>query len=272
LADRGLSILSLGLNVVTAGWAPNFGGALKAGRQIEPATAPTGKAGSKIEETAEPAAKHTEGATPHETAAGGGKDGGGGKKGNGDEDSGDGDEGGEGGGNGGQGDGNSGKKGVRVTRGYSKLSNKELEALSKKGDKGATYEKNKRKVEEAKASGNQTKIDDAHGFAIENKIHDELGNQVIKAGEDVNYPNPDPIKSGRTLRSEIDLETHTEVIQIKSGGGLPKPRQIETTIYHAQVNNKTPVVYYNANKTSSKAVVSYQQKYPNVKLIGRTDF
>jgi hypothetical protein len=274
-ADRGMSVLSLGTNVFTLGLSPNFGGVLKAGRQIKRATAPTGKAGSKIEEAAEQATKH-KGATPHETAAsgnGGGKDGGGGKKGNGDEGSGGGDEGGQGGGNGGQGDGDSGKKGVRVTRDYSKLSKEELGELSKKGDKRATYEKNKRKVEEAKASGDPRKIKDAHGAAIENKIADELGDKVIKAGEIVKYPNPN--KPDRTLRSEIDLETNTEVIQIKSGGELPDTRQIETTIHHAQLNGKTPVVYYNASRissSSSQTLENYRKNYPSVILRPRTDF
>jgi hypothetical protein len=149
------------------------------------------------------------------------------------------------------------------------FSDKELKELSKKGDKHATYERNRRKVEEAQKSGDSFSIKYAHGTEVENKIADELGESVVKAGEIVKYP--DPAGEG-TLKSEIDLETKTEVIQIKSGKDLPSSRQIQTTIYHAQQFGKTPVVYYNATAVSPIALQQFEKKYPQVKLVPRTDF
>jgi len=107
-----------------------------------------------------------------------------------------------------------------------RMNDQDLTRLSKRGDKKATYEKNRRKIETAQQSGDSSRIKDAHGAKIENKIADELGNKVVKAGEEVKYPNPN--NPNRTLKSEIDLETDTEVIQIKSGKDLPEPRQIQT--------------------------------------------
>ncbi len=93
------------------------------------------------------------------------------------------------------------------------LSDHELKKLSKKGDKHATYERNRRKVEEAQRPGDSSRIKDVHGVAMENQIAAELGEAVVKAGEVVKYPNP---AGEGTLKSEIDIETRTEVIQITS--------------------------------------------------------
>lgn len=149
------------------------------------------------------------------------------------------------------------------------LSGHELKELSKKGDKHATYERNRRTVEEAQRSGDSSRIKDVHGVAMENQIAAELGEAVVKAGEVVKYPNP---AGEGTLKSEIDIETRTEVIQIKSGKDLPSPRQIQTTIYHAQQFGKTPVVYYNATAVATTALQQFEKKYPQVKLVPRTDF
>jgi len=150
------------------------------------------------------------------------------------------------------------------------MNDQELTKLSKRGDKEATYEKNRRKMETATQSGDPKNLKNAHGAAIENKIADELGEDVVKAGEEVKYPNPS--NPNRTLKSEIDLETQTEVIQIKSGQDLPDPRQTATTLSHAQQTGKTPVVYYNANEVPKRAVEQYKKDYPAIKLVPRDDF
>lgn len=150
------------------------------------------------------------------------------------------------------------------------MNDQNLTRLSKRGDKKATYEKNRRKIEKAQQSGDSSRIKDAHGAKIENKIAEELGDKVVKAGEEVKYPNPN--HPNRTLKSEIDLETDTEVIQIKSGKDLPEPRQIQTTIYHAEQVSKRPVVYYNESTVPFQAVQEFEKTYPQVKLVPRTDF
>lgn len=165
------------------------------------------------------------------------------------------------------------KKGPTVTKRNNSMRNlndQELTQKSKRGDKEATYEKNRRKVETATQSGDPKNLKNAHGAAIENKIADELGEDVVKAGEEVKYSNPS--NPNRTLKSEIDLETKTEVIQIKSGQDLPDPRQTATTQSHAQQTGKTPVVYYNANEVPKRAVEQYKKNYPDIRLVPRDDF
>jgi len=150
-----------------------------------------------------------------------------------------------------------------------KLADEELQRISSTGDKFATYEKNQRLIRKLRDSGHPNWFNNAWGAMIENRLADELGATVIKAGEMVKYLDP---QSGKILRSEIDLETTTAVIQIKSGERLPKPRQMQTTIYHAKQVGKVPVVYYNVKTVPVLAVQQFMTLYPEVKLVPREDF
>ena len=139
-------------------------------------------------------------------------------------------------------------------------------ALSSAGDPAATFRYNQDRIAKALAAGNP---ESANGYEIENKIITEKGSDVVKAGEKVSYINT----SGKTLSTDIDVETNSEVIQIKSGRGMPSPGQMEATQLHADAAGGKPIrVMYNADKVPGPAVRDFQRRYPNAILEERRDF
>lgn len=136
--------------------------------------------------------------------------------------------------------------------------------LSKTGDPAATLRNNQAQSAAVRAKEPQS----AHGYDIENKIITEKGADVVKAGEDVSYKN----SAGVVKSTDIDVETKTEVIQIKSGTGMPSPGQMEATQLHAAAVGKPVRVIYDANKVPGAAVRDFQSRNPSVILEPRTDF
>lgn len=128
---------------------------------------------------------------------------------------------------------------------------RKLRRESAKGDKNATYELNKLKA----AKGDK-------GALAENKIIDQRGDSVIKAGEDV---------STSLKNTNIDVETRTEVIEVKSGRQLDDyadGKQIAKHAEYAQQVNKEHVIAYDQKvyAPDNPQLQAIREKYPNVKL------
>jgi len=137
---------------------------------------------------------------------------------------------------------------------------KELEEKSAKGDKDATYELNKIKAQKARDAGEE---ESARGYEYENKVVDEKGTDVVKAGEKVEYTN----SKGEKVATDIDYETKNTVGQSKSGQKMPSPNQAEATRMHAQQTGKTPEVTYDPDKAPPNAVKEFKKNNPDFNLV-----
>jgi hypothetical protein len=146
--------------------------------------------------------------------------------------------------------------------GESASSDQDLEARSKIGDVAATVELNRRRAARARAMGNEAS---ARGYEAENEVIASLGDRVQEAGRVVSYPTD----RGK-VRTDIDVETDTEVIQVKSGSQLPDPNQAEATRRHAQATGKTPKVIYDPARVPPNTLRDFEQRNPDFELEPRT--
>ena len=126
---------------------------------------------------------------------------------------------------------------------------KALRKRSAKGDKDATYELNR--------------IEDSLSSRAENAVADHRGDQVVKAGEQ-------KVKTSRTF-TEIDVETATEVIEVKSGRlrGYALDEQAAKHAEHAKSLGKDHVLAYNRNvypEPGHPDLAAIRQSYPDVRL------
>jgi hypothetical protein len=151
------------------------------------------------------------------------------------------------------------KLGRRARRSYEKS----LESRSARGDKRATYAFNQMKERRAQNAGD---ADGAKGYRAENKIIDREGDNVVEAGRKVSYE--DPNKPGKRLETDIDVETKTEVIQVKAGTKMPSPNQTGATRMRAQETGKAPKVIYDQNTMPKGAVKKFQKDNPDFVLEG----
>lgn len=131
---------------------------------------------------------------------------------------------------------------------YKELSDEKINALSKKGDKKATYEHNIRK--------------NNLGSRAENAVADQRGDRLEMAGQD--------IKTSKTF-TQIDVETKTEVIEVKSGDlrDYAYTDQIEKQAEYAKSVNKELVLAYNKNKypdPNAPELREIKNRMPNIIL------
>ena len=155
--------------------------------------------------------------------------------------------------------GGSGSGGGGADAAAKKQHEKELEEKSAKGDKDATYELHKISGE-ARDAGEE---ESARGYEYENKVVDEKGTNVVKAGEKVEYTN----SKGEKVATDIDYETKNTVGQSKSGQKMPSPNQAEATRMHAQQTGKTPEVTYDPDKVPPNAVKEFKKNNPDFNLV-----
>lgn len=145
-------------------------------------------------------------------------------------------------------------------KGFAGMRRAPMETLSGKGNIEASYKLNKIKEQQALAKG---ETESARGYRSENQVIDELGSDVVKAGEKVEYTNNNGVKRN----TDIDVETHTEVIQIKSGDKLPSPKQMEASQLHAKAVGKDVSVMYNSRLVPESTIRQWQKQNPGIKLI-----
>jgi RHS repeat-associated protein len=135
---------------------------------------------------------------------------------------------------------------------------RQLDKRSKSGDKDATVQRNKNRAQEERAKGNDS---NAEGYEAENKVIDEQGDDVVEAGREVDYP--DPNNPGKRITSDIDVETKDQVIQVKSGKEMPSENQTSATRMRAAETGKQPRVIYDPAKMSPEAVQDFQARNPD---------
>jgi hypothetical protein len=87
-----------------------------------------------------------------------------------------------------------------------------LDKLSKTGNIEATYASNIRKEKSALEAGDQQS---AYGYAAENQYINKYSDEIVKSGEMVRVPNRR--LGGRAVQQEVDVETATEIREVKSG-------------------------------------------------------
>lgn len=139
---------------------------------------------------------------------------------------------------------------------------KDLEARSSQGDKEATYEFNKIREQRALESGDEP---GARGYRAENKMLDEGGDNIVEAGRKVSYE--DPNNPSKTIESEIDHETATQVVQVKSGKTMPSRDQTTATRLRAQETGKQPAVQYDEKRMPKATLKNYRRENPDFALI-----
>lgn len=135
---------------------------------------------------------------------------------------------------------------------------RDLQKKSAQGDKDATTQLNEQKASKARARGD---ISAAEGYEAENKVIRDPDNKVVKAGEEVEYPNPN--NPQKPFATDIDAESGTEVIQVKSGGDPPSPNQTQATRLHAAETGKQPRLIYDPAKMSPDKLAQFQQENPD---------
>lgn len=135
---------------------------------------------------------------------------------------------------------------------------RDLQKRSAKGDKDATTQLNDKKAADARANG---RTSSAEGYEAENKVIRDPDNKVVKAGEEVEYA--DPNRPGETVATDIDAESPTEVIQVKSGGDPPSYNQAQATRLHAAETGKQPRLIYDPAKMDPDKLAQFQQDNPD---------
>ncbi|HEY1399376.1 LysM peptidoglycan-binding domain-containing protein [Roseateles sp.] len=109
----------------------------------------------------------------------------------------------------------------------------------------------------------------AYGYLTENAVAAEFGEDVVAMGKLVNFPTA----KGR-VRTDIDVETKAQVVQVKSGADLMSPNQRDATYLYAKSVGKEPVLMYNANlvASDSKVLVDLRARYPDFIIVPRNDW
>jgi RHS repeat-associated protein len=140
------------------------------------------------------------------------------------------------------------------TQQAARKSRKDLNKLSAKGDKYATYELNRRKIEHAELNG---RPENAVGPRAENRVADYHGDDLQKAGEQVNT-SQGPY--------EIDAETKKHIYEVKGGKNLPDDEQASKLKEVASERRKEPSVYYDSAQVSQTKIDGFESRHPEIKL------
>ncbi len=137
---------------------------------------------------------------------------------------------------------------------------RDLQKRSSNGDKDATTQLNDKKAADARANGDASS---AEGYDAENKVIRDPDNKVVKAGEQVKYS--DPNNPGHTVATDIDAESDTQVIQVKSGGDPPSYNQAQATRLHAAETGKQPRLIYDPAKMDPDKLAQFPATKPRLR-------
>jgi RHS repeat-associated protein len=139
---------------------------------------------------------------------------------------------------------------------------RDLQSRSSRGDKDATRELNEIRARDARKIGLEST---AEGYEAENKVIEAEGDNVVEAGREVEYPNPnDP---SRPYASDIDVETKSHVVQVKSGTSPPSSTQTEATRLRAAEVGKSPRLVYDPAKMNPGRLADFQAQNPDFECV-----
>jgi RHS repeat-associated protein len=139
-----------------------------------------------------------------------------------------------------------------------KKQERELNKRAKSGDKDATVEQNKIRAKQQREAGNDGS---AEGYEAENIVIEKRGSDVVEAGREVEYA--DPQNPGKKISSDIDMETTTTVSQVKAGTEMPSRTQADCTRLRAAETGKQPEVIYDPSKMPPEQVEAFKAANPD---------
>ena len=101
------------------------------------------------------------------------------------------------------------------------------------------------------------------GPLAENAVIENRRDEFERANHNVQVTGIPDVPDGTT---QIDVETSTQVVEVKSGAGLPEGRQPARQQAYANSQEKDYVVAYNRDLVPQSEIDRFRQEYPNATL------